>query len=385
MVIGTTEPVKNKILVVSSCLPAASRVLINQIIGKEDTTFRSICSDEVQSIDWTIDTKYYTADVDFWLLNHHQFPPSQLPMSVDELGELCEALILVFDSTKYESFEKLHPWTKFVEDYAPSVLLCVGIGKCENKRVFNEWCVDNGLEFVEITEPEPTTAQTNSASNNTNITSNANNTSTQNTTTTENNTAPDNTNITSYTNNTPTQNTTSTENNSSGDSNNNASRPAGDDDVEDENDDPFGSGTEGRDRIIEALGSTMWTNMKQKERRGMDRLESQFSSLLSLRSYDDDDEADGEERTAHSTAATAPTAGPFLIEPDDLGRHAERGLGVWHGSRQAQAEQQQQQTRHVAQHRDAERAAVALCADFGPGGLPGEQARVGAGALINCH
>jgi len=258
-VIGTTEPVKNKILVVSS-IPTP-RSLISQIIGKEDLSFRSVCSDEIQSIDWTIDNKYYTADVDFWLLNQHQFPPAQLPISVDELGDLCEALILVFDSAKYESFEKLHPWTKFVEEYGPSVLLCVGIGKCENKRIYNEWCVDNGLEFVEVETVTPTGPQTN-------------------TTTSED------------------------KNEAEGDEN--------------EDDNPFGSGAEGRDRIIEALASTMWANMKQKVRRGMDRLEEQFSNMLSLRA-DEGEEEEGSyvpPTIAEGGTASVPTFDPLNFDED---------------------------------------------------------------------
>lgn len=48
--------------------------------------------------------RYYTADVEFWHLNDNQYPPTQLPINVEQLGELCEALILVFDSTKVQQF-----------------------------------------------------------------------------------------------------------------------------------------------------------------------------------------------------------------------------------------------------------------------------------------
>lgn len=73
MVIGTTDPVKNKILVVSS-IPASLSlikrmqttnlifVFVNlyylEIVGKEDLSFRPIYSDEIQCTDWAIDNKY---------------------------------------------------------------------------------------------------------------------------------------------------------------------------------------------------------------------------------------------------------------------------------------------------------------------------------------
>jgi len=261
-----TDPVKNKILVVGSV--PHSRSLINQIIGKEDVEFTSLYDDEIQRVDWAIDTKYYSADVDFWVLNQHHYPPAQLPLPVDELGDLCEALILVFDSTKHETFERLHPWTDFVEKFAPSVLLCVGIGKCEDKRVYNEWCVDNGIEFVEIIEPS--VQNNNIPESNTNLSSNSSNTN-------------------------------------------------GDDDNDgDEDDNPFGSGTEGKERIIEALGATMWTNMRQKERRVERTLEDRFSDALSLHpDLHNNDNPDLPDLSAFSNyPAPAPTFDPLNFDED---------------------------------------------------------------------
>lgn len=43
---------------------------------------------------------YYTADVEFWFLNQHNYPPTQLTLPVEQLGNLCEAFIVVFDATK---------------------------------------------------------------------------------------------------------------------------------------------------------------------------------------------------------------------------------------------------------------------------------------------
>eukprot|EP00026_Physarum_polycephalum_P003651 Phypoly_transcript_03664.p2 GENE.Phypoly_transcript_03664~~Phypoly_transcript_03664.p2 ORF type:complete len:368 (-),score=107.24 Phypoly_transcript_03664:101-1204(-) len=220
MVIGTTEDVKNKILVVSSVAETPS-LLLKKLIGKDNLVFKTIYSDEIHTTGYEIDNKYYTADVEFWLLNQHTYPPAQLPINTDKLSDLCEALILVFDATKQETFEKLHGWSQFVEEFNPNVLLCVGIGKSDNKHVYTEWCVDNGLEYVEVIEASENPSTSASTSENS------------------------------------------------------ASSQAPTEEEEETEDDRFGSGAEGKDRILEALGSTMWENMKQKAR----RLEDQFSML----------------------------------------------------------------------------------------------------------
>jgi len=250
MVIGTSQDVKNKVLIVNASNESPSS-LISKLIGKDNLTFTSIYNDEIQATDWQIDNKYYTADIEFWVLNQHKYPPTQIPLNIEQLGNLCEALILVFDATKKESFEKIHKWSQFVEECNPNVLLCVGIGKSENKSELNEWSVDNGLEYVELAE-----SATQSASEQANPSASAS--------------------------------------------------ASGEDD--DENADPYG-GAEGKDRIIEALSSTMWSNMKQKAR----RLEDQFSSVLNL---GDDEEDELEKETTQGAGGLAPTFDPFNFDED---------------------------------------------------------------------
>jgi hypothetical protein len=147
------EPHKNKILVVAhpSC---NTRALIQRIIG-EELRFKTLKDSALSCVEWTIDTKYYTADVEFWITCEDIYPPEKQSQSFppESLGDACEAVMLVFDINKNDMFENLKGWTRFIEEYSPNVLLCVGMGQSENSQITHDyhiWCVDNGLEFVEL-------------------------------------------------------------------------------------------------------------------------------------------------------------------------------------------------------------------------------------------
>jgi hypothetical protein len=70
-----------------------------------------------------------------------------------------QAVVLVFDMSDDDSFSVLKAWEGFLSSVDPSIALCVAnkadrcstdAGKLDGKRdVWLEWCLDNGLEFIE--------------------------------------------------------------------------------------------------------------------------------------------------------------------------------------------------------------------------------------------
>lgn len=74
---------------------------------------------------WTIDTKYYSADVSVWMAHlHDDFDKQSLPI-LGNLGKL-DALVMVFDLSKPPSLSALQDWV-FKNDIGNfEILLCVG-------------------------------------------------------------------------------------------------------------------------------------------------------------------------------------------------------------------------------------------------------------------
>eukprot|EP00249_Psilotum_nudum_P017627 c26415_g1_i1 orf=302-1783(+) len=148
---------------------------------------------------WTIDTKYYAVDVCIWVapLGDSEVDDN---LRACALGGQCEALVMVFDLSDFTSFETLQKWASEVELQKFEILLCVGnkadcvpdhYGHIEYRRkvqkqgesssdphpefwdygiqqsegsslLFDEneslqerrrscieWCIDNGIEYVE--------------------------------------------------------------------------------------------------------------------------------------------------------------------------------------------------------------------------------------------
>lgn len=93
------------------------RLVAKEELLKDDSSSDSTCHG------WTIDTKYYTADVCIWtarldaLVSKDNGPP---PL------EHCEALLMVFDLSDATTFEKLQQWVE-ASDLTPyEVQMCVG-------------------------------------------------------------------------------------------------------------------------------------------------------------------------------------------------------------------------------------------------------------------
>ncbi|KAG0018268.1 hypothetical protein BGZ81_010315 [Podila clonocystis] len=124
------------------------------------------------TIPWTIDTKYYSVKVDFWIDETYAQGSSAMEQMVesgelDELGSVVEAIVFCFSKNQPATFHDIKPWLSFVERHEPSITLCVATtapappegssqtGRLEEDEViedYDDWCLDNGFEFIDLQE-----------------------------------------------------------------------------------------------------------------------------------------------------------------------------------------------------------------------------------------
>lgn len=101
------------------------RSILHKLVAKGDSKGFPISTSGVTCHSWTLDTKYYTADVCIWMarLGDNETLES---VKACALSDHCEALILVFDLSNFSSFEVLQEWVSQVELQKFEILLCVG-------------------------------------------------------------------------------------------------------------------------------------------------------------------------------------------------------------------------------------------------------------------
>lgn len=124
--------------------------LIKQILGSSILPEPIKREQSVVWYPWTINNKYYTADVRLCVV------PSTFQMS-SEIAQSMQAFIAYFDSTVKDGLEKLHPWISVVEDLAPEVLILVCDRVCENgvtRHEAQQWCLAHAFELVELNPQE---------------------------------------------------------------------------------------------------------------------------------------------------------------------------------------------------------------------------------------
>lgn len=97
------------------------RAILGRLLSVEPEDI-AVSSSEITCHSWTIDTKYYTADVCVWIAHIGD----KNIESARSLSEHCDALVLVFDLNNSSSFEALQDWVSGVEIQNFEILLCVG-------------------------------------------------------------------------------------------------------------------------------------------------------------------------------------------------------------------------------------------------------------------
>ncbi|KAI8480784.1 hypothetical protein Bbelb_414690 [Branchiostoma belcheri] len=141
------------LVLIASCTPNfQAEGLVKQIIGKDDLPPGVAIVEKMTGFPWTIDNKYYTANV-------HICIALEKTIGNAEFAEALQAVILHFDSKEAASFESVKQWLPFLTHLDVDVkLLTCGLLEQEGAVLTREdvftWCIENGFELVELQESQ---------------------------------------------------------------------------------------------------------------------------------------------------------------------------------------------------------------------------------------
>ncbi|KAI4887589.1 hypothetical protein NFI96_014839 [Prochilodus magdalenae] len=124
--------------------------LVRQILGTSSLPEPTKREDVVVWYPWTINNKYYTANVNLCVV------PSTFNMN-SEVAQSMQAFIVYFDSKTKDGLSGVTPWLSVVEDLAPEVLILVCDRVCENgvsRHEAQQWCLAHAFELVELNPQE---------------------------------------------------------------------------------------------------------------------------------------------------------------------------------------------------------------------------------------
>ncbi|XP_064525371.1 alpha- and gamma-adaptin-binding protein p34 [Pseudopipra pipra] len=145
------EAAAGPLALVTSCAAGfAPEELVKRITGKDDLTVGAITSGRVTFYPWTIDNKYYSADI------HLCVVPNTFHVT-GEIAESVQAFVVYFDSTTKTGLESVSEWLPLTEEWLPEVLILVCDRVSENgvnRQKAQEWCIKHGFELVELNPEE---------------------------------------------------------------------------------------------------------------------------------------------------------------------------------------------------------------------------------------
>ncbi|XP_006001845.1 alpha- and gamma-adaptin-binding protein p34 [Latimeria chalumnae] len=137
-------------VVLASCDAAfVEEELVKQIIGVDELS-ESTTKTEVRSYPWKIDNKYYTADINLYIV-----PNTSLLTA--EIAESVQAFVVYFDSSTKFGLDSVSTWLPLTEEWTPEVLILVCDRVSENgvnRQKAQEWCIKHGFELVELNPEE---------------------------------------------------------------------------------------------------------------------------------------------------------------------------------------------------------------------------------------
>ncbi|KAK6475018.1 alpha- and gamma-adaptin-binding protein p34-like isoform X1 [Huso huso] len=135
---------------ITSCDPGfVEEELVKQIIAGDGLLGPSSQTGEVRWYPWTINNKYYTADIRLCAV------PNRF-LVTSEIAEGVQAFIVYFDSNTKSGLDSVSLWLPLAEDWSPEVLILVCDRVSENgvnRQTAQEWCIAHGFELVEL-DPE---------------------------------------------------------------------------------------------------------------------------------------------------------------------------------------------------------------------------------------
>ncbi|GAB0194281.1 alpha- and gamma-adaptin-binding protein p34 [Grus americana] len=137
-------------LVTSCAAGFAAEELVKRITGKDDLTVGATTSGRVNFYPWTIDNKYYSADI------HLCVVPNTFLVTGD-IAESVQAFVVYFDSTIKSGLDSVSEWLPLTEEWLPEVMILVCNRVSENginRQKAQEWCIKHGFELVELSPEE---------------------------------------------------------------------------------------------------------------------------------------------------------------------------------------------------------------------------------------
>jgi hypothetical protein len=141
------QGVKNRVLIVGK---SQQEKFVEELLKRQ---LEWNAAHKTRTIVHTLDTKYYTADIEFWL--HHE---DLLEHELNAIGELTDALILTYNTHKGTIVDLSKKWLSFIEEHVPNVIIIVYDGRNgddalteQEQRQIQSWAVDNNMEFIYLT------------------------------------------------------------------------------------------------------------------------------------------------------------------------------------------------------------------------------------------
>nr|XP_025867973.1 alpha- and gamma-adaptin-binding protein p34 isoform X1 [Vulpes vulpes] len=127
-----------------------SSITVSDILGAEDLIVEVTADDAVRFYPWTIDNKYYSADINLCVV------PNKYLVTA-EIAESVQAFVIYFDSTQKSGLDSVSSWLPLAEAWLPEVMILVCDRVCENgvnRQKAQEWCIKHGFELVELSPEE---------------------------------------------------------------------------------------------------------------------------------------------------------------------------------------------------------------------------------------
>ncbi|XP_052479918.1 uncharacterized protein LOC105787381 isoform X2 [Gossypium raimondii] len=156
------ETRKRPSIFIIGCPNVGKRTLISRLATVEFEGEEEEDSSQVVVRRWTINTKYYTADVSLCMAHLQDgFSARTLP-----IFNHSTALVMVFDMSNLSTLSALRDWVSYTDIQNFEILLCIGnkvdripaegsslLGNEDpssniRKKIL-EWCIDHNIEFIE--------------------------------------------------------------------------------------------------------------------------------------------------------------------------------------------------------------------------------------------
>ncbi|XP_028921727.1 alpha- and gamma-adaptin-binding protein p34 [Ornithorhynchus anatinus] len=137
-------------LLASCAASFAAHRLVQHILGTEDLDADVLSNEGVTFYPWTLDNKYYSADINLCVV------PNQF-LVTSEIAESVQAFIVYFDSTLKSGLDGVSPWLPLAEEWLPEVMILVCDRVSEDgvsRQQAQEWCIKHGFELVELNPEE---------------------------------------------------------------------------------------------------------------------------------------------------------------------------------------------------------------------------------------